>query len=156
MAVAQSTNWSRIIRQAIIAGAVGAITFHLFLYVAAVLPAHESITALWQWIASVAFGKWVLASPLSTWIGLAVHFFVGIAWAGGYAFLASTRPYMNERWPISGLVYGLIVFFFMQLMLLAVNAEHPSEATGFAIAIVACSVFYGLPVAYAVSRLDRA
>jgi hypothetical protein len=156
MAVAQSTNWSRIIRQAIIAGVVGAIAIHLFLYVVAVLPTHGSIITLWQWIASVAFGKWILTNPLSTWIGLAVHFFVSIAWAGGYAFLASTRPYMNQRWPISGLAYGLIIFFFMQLMLLAVNAEHPSEATGFAIAIIACSVFYGLPVAYTVSRLDRA
>ena len=156
MAVAQSTNWSRIVRQGIVAGAVSAIVVHAFLYVAAVLPAHGSILNMWLWIASVAFGKQVLTIPAFAWVGLGVHFVVSMAWAGGYAFLASTRPFMNQRWPISGIVYGFVVFFFMQLMLLSVNAAHPSDFGGFALAIIACTVFFGLPVAYTVSRLDRA
>lgn len=156
MAVAQSTNWSRVVRQAVIAGIVGGIVIDLFLYVAVVAPSHGSMTAMWQWVASGAFGKAAFASPAFIWIGLLVHFIVSICWAGGYAFLASTRPYMNARWPISGLVYGFVVMVFMVLLQLGANVFQWPGTAGWFISLVAHTAFFGLPVAFTVSRLDRA
>lgn len=156
MAVAQSTNWNRIIRQAIVAGTVGGIIIDLFLYLTMIAPAHGSITSMWQWVASGAFGKAAFTSPLFIWVGLLIHFIVSIAWAGGYAFLASTRLYMTERWVISGLVYGFIVMVFMVLLQLGAQVFQWPGETGWLLSLVAHTVFFGLPVAFTISRLDRA
>lgn len=156
MAVAQTTNWPRIIRQAVIAGIVGGIIVDLFLYFTTVAPAHGSITSMWKWVASGAFGKAAFTSPVFIWVGLLVHFIVSICWAGGYAFLASTRPYMNERWPLSGVVYGFVVMVFMTLLQLGANVFQWPGELGWIISFIAHTVFFGVPVAFTISRLDRA
>ena len=156
MAVAQSTNWNRIIRQAVIAGVVGAIVLHLYLYFSIVRPENGSMTGLWQWTASAAFGKMAFSSPAFIWIGLAMHFVVSMVWAGGYAFLAATRPYMNQRWVISGLAYGVVVCIFMVLIQLGANVFQWPELPGWFNLFVACSVFFGVPVAFTVNLMDRA
>lgn len=152
----QRVDWGRVIIQGLTAGIVGGILIDLYLWLTVVNPSHMQITAMWQWIASAAIGKAAFTSSIFIWMGLLIHFIVSIGWAGGYAYLASTRPYMSQRWPISGLMYGIVVYLFMQLILIGGgNFQLPPSLFAFVNAIVAHTVFFGLPVAFVVSRMDR-
>ncbi len=156
MATAARINWVRVITQGVTAGIAGGLVFDLYLWLTTVLPAHGSILAMWQWMASAAIGKVAFASTSYASLGLLFHFIVSIGWAGGYAFLARTRPFMNERWAISGIVYGIIVYTFMQLLLLGTNSfTFPATPNAFVNLVIAHAVFFGLPVAFVVARLDR-
>jgi len=147
--------WGKIIAQAALAGLVGGILLDAYLWATTIEPAHGSLIALWQWIASTLIGKAALTSPAFAWLGLLVHFVTAMIWAGGYAYLAATRPYMNRQWVVSGLLFGFVVFVFMQIVLLAANNfTWPSSPLMFVDTIVAHMLFYGVPVAYVVARLD--
>ncbi len=152
----QRTDWPLVVRQAFVAGLTGAITIDLFLWLASVLPQHGSMVALWQWVASAAIGPSAMTSTSYAWLGVLVHLLVSIGWAGGYAFLARTRPFMNERWYISGPMYGAMVYVFMDLALLGAGKLYDVSAPLAIITqVIAHCVFYGLPVAYVIARLDR-
>ena len=156
MAIAQRVNWGAIVKEAFAAGITGGIFLDLYLYVTTIAPHQGSMFAVWQFIASVAIGKVAFSSMSYAWLGLLIHFAVSIGWAGGYAYLASRRRFMNERWAISGLVYGIVVYMFMQIILLGANAlKPPATPNDFLNAVVAHSVFFGLPVAFVVARLNR-
>ena len=156
MATAQRVNWGSIAKEAVAAGIAGGISIEIYLYLTTVLPQHVSILSVWQFIASVAIGKVAFTSTSYAWLGLLLHFIVSICWAGGYAYLATRQRFMNERWAISGLVYGVVVYMFMQLILLGANAlKPPATPNDFINAVIAHSVFFGLPVAFVVARLSR-
>ena len=143
-------------RAAIFAGIAGGITIDLFLWAATLLPAHQSILKMWQFVASGAVGSVAYTSANYAWLGLAVHFVVSIGWAGGYAYLAQSRSYLNERWWISGLFYGFMVYIFMQLIMLGAHVfTFPDNADVVLTAVVAHCGFFGLPVAFVVSRLSQ-
>ncbi len=149
-------NWNSIFKQALLAGTAGAIGFGLYQWVTTVLPSHESMVAMWQWVASGAIGAVALSNPAFAWLGVLVHLFVSVAWAGGYAYLASTQLFINQRWPISGVFYGLMVYVFMQLLMLGAHLlaiPTPLEALN---SVIAYCVFFGLPVAFVVAKTARA
>lgn len=149
------SKWSRIFLQAAVAGIVGAVVIQLYLVLTVIVPQQSSIAAFWQWIASVALGKAALTSANYAWLGLLLHLAVSIGWAGGYAFLAAQRAFLNQRWLVSGLVYGLVVYVFMQLLLLGANSfQFPATPNQFINGIAATTVFFGLPVAFVVSRMN--
>lgn len=145
-------NWNAIVRQAIVAGIAAGILIEAYL----LATARANPMQAWQWIASAAVGDVAFTSPSYAWLGLAVHFVVSVGWAGGYAYLAQDRPYMNARWLISGLVYGLLVYVFMDLILLGARKLVPPTPLEFLNALVAHCVFFGLPLAFVVARMDRA
>ncbi|MDP9111398.1 MAG: hypothetical protein M3M96_07180, partial [Candidatus Eremiobacteraeota bacterium] len=156
METATGINWPRILAQAFLAGATGAVLLHVYLWLTVLLPHHTSIVGLWQWIASVAIGKVALTNAGYAWLGVAVHLGVSIAWAGGYAFLAAQRHFMNDRWIVSGLVYGIVVYVFMQLLLLGANSfSFPATPNDVINALFASAAFFGLPVAYVVTAMNR-
>ena len=146
-----SVPWGRVAIQAIAAGIAGAILIDAFLWLATIVPQGGSILTLWQWVASTAFGKGALTNPAFAWVGLALHVGVSVGWAAGYAYLAATRPFLNARWPISGFVYGIVVYLLMQIVLLADgNFALPGSVSAVAIALVAHCFFFGIPVALVV------
>jgi uncharacterized membrane protein YagU involved in acid resistance len=155
--VAVRSQWGRIAIQAIVAGFAGGICTDIYLWATTVAPVHGDMMQLWQWVASAVVGKIAFTSASYAWLGLVAHFAVAIAWAGGYAYLAASRPFMNERWYISGPAYGAVVYLFMQLVLLGAGAfVWPSSYLGFVnLLLGAHMLFYGLPVALVVSRMDR-
>ena len=156
MATAQRVNWIGIGKEAVVAGIAGGIFIDLYLFLTTVLPHHGSMFSVWQFIASVAIGKVAFSSASYAWLGLLFHFIVSIGWAGGYAYLASRQRFMNQRWAISGLVYGLVVYMFMQLILLGANAlKPPPTPNDFINALIAHCVFFGLPVGFVVAHLNR-
>jgi uncharacterized membrane protein YagU involved in acid resistance len=156
MAIAQRTHWGRLFQQAVVAGIAGGIIVMLYVWLTTVVPQHGSLTSLGQWVASVAIGKTAFTSASYAWFGLLVHLVVSMAWAGGYAYLAAQRAYMNERWIVSGIVYGFVVYVFMELVLLAAGAlKPPATPNAFIGELVTDCIFFGLPVAFVVSRLKR-
>jgi hypothetical protein len=148
--------WPRIIGTGVAAGIVGGMTIDLYLWLTTLLPTHGSILSMWQWVASALIGNAAYSSGSFVWLGLAVHFAASVCWAGGYAYLAQRQAFLGERWPISGFVYGGVVYIFMQLLLLGagkfVFPQNPGE---FLNAVIAYTVFFGMPVAYVVARMDR-
>ncbi len=156
MATVQRVNWGSVFKEAVAAGIAGAILIELYLVLTTVLPQHGSIMGMLQWTASTVIGKVAFTGAAYAWLGLLIHFCVSIAWAGGYAYLASQQKFMNHRWAISGLVYGLVVYGFMQLILLGDNnLKPPPTPNDFINALIAHAVFFGLPVAFVVSRFNR-
>ncbi len=152
----EQRNWSEIVRQAVAAGIMGGILFEAYLIVTTILPAHGSVLGSWQWIASAAIGDEALKNPAYAWLGLLIHFIISITWAGGYAYLAQQQPFMNRRWPISGVAYGLIVYIFMDILLLGARKfVAPPTALALLNALIAHCVFFGLPVAYVIARMDE-
>jgi len=150
-----SLPWGRIALQALVAGLVGAVLIDAFLWLATLAPHGGSILAMWQFVASTAFGKGALANPAFAWVGLAMHAGVSIGWAGGYAYLAATRPFLSRRWPISGFVYGIVVFLLMQIVLLVDgNFTAPSSVSAVATALAAHCFFFGIPVALTVRLMQ--
>lgn len=157
MSISVSLNWRRIVAQALVAGLIAGVTIELYLYLTSVLPAHGNIFAVWQFIASAAFGKAAYQSEQFVWIGLVMHVLVSIGWAGGYAYFAQTQPFVNRRWFVSGLVYGVVVFLFMQLLLIGAQVFHfPATPLAFFNEVVAHMLFFGVPVAYVVARMNAA
>lgn len=153
---ARTTNWPQVIRVALLAGLAGGIVIDAFLYVVTLLPQHGSILSIWQYVASTLVGKIAFSSLNWAFLGLVAHFFVSIGWAGGYAYLAQQRTFMDERWVVSGLVYGFVVYLFMQIVLIASNNfMWPSGIVGWLVPILAHMVFFGMPVALVTARLSR-
>jgi uncharacterized membrane protein YagU involved in acid resistance len=157
MASTPPVNWARVIREAIAAGITGGIIIEIYLYLTTVLPAHGSLLIMWQGIASAAIGNVAHSSISYAWLGLVIHFIVSIGWAGGYAYFSQTQAFVDRRWAISGLVYGIIVYFFMQLLLIGARAwvEPPTPLDALN-ALIAHMVFFGIPVAFVVARMNAA
>jgi uncharacterized membrane protein YagU involved in acid resistance len=149
----EKRNWRLIFKQAVVAGILAGITLEAYLLLTTVFPVHGSVVQTWQWIASAAFGEIAYSSPSYALVGLVCHFIVSIAWAGGYAYLAQQQPFMNQRWIISGLVYGLIVYLFMDILLLGVRLFVPPSPLMLINVLIAHCVFFGLPVAFVTQRL---
>ena len=153
----EKRNWSQIFRQALVAGIIAGICIEAYLVLTVIVPAHGNVLQVWQWIASAAIGDVAFTNPAYAWLGLLVHFIISIAWAGGYAYLAQQQQFMNRRWVISGLVYGLVVYIFMDILLLGARKfVPPASALALLNALIAHCVFFGLPLAFVVSRLDAA
>ncbi len=155
MSSIKETAWGRIAVQAIVAGLAGGAIIDAYLWATTLLPAHQNILSMWQWVASTAIGKAAFTSVSYAGLGLALHAVVSIGWAGGYAFFAQQRPIFNERWLVSGVMYGLFVYIFMQIILLVDgNFLYPHTPNDFINAVLAHAVFFGLPVAFVVSRMN--
>jgi hypothetical protein len=149
-------HWGRIVRQAFVAGLIGGVILEAYLYATVLLPSHTTVAASFQYVASAAIGKEAYNNPSYVWLGLAVHFIVSIGWAGGYAYFAQRNLFVNRRWLVSGLGYGFVVYMFMQILLLGAQAfVFPATPAALINQVIAHLVFYGVPVAFAIARMDR-
>jgi hypothetical protein len=156
MATQARTDWAAIFKAAISAGIAGGITIDIYLWVTTILPVHGSILTIWQYAASGAIGATAYTSASYAWLGLLVHAIVSIGWAGGYAYLASTQTFLNQRWFISGIFYGFMVYVFMQLLALGAHVfVFPANADVVLNTVIAHCVFFGLPVAFVVAKMAK-
>ena len=157
MTVAFRPNWALIIRQAVLAGSLAALTFNLYEWLTTVLlPGHGSLVTMLQHSASIAIGPQALTSPSYAWLGALVELIVGMGWAGGYAYFAQMQPYVNARWFISGFFYGLIVYVLTLLLLLGAHAFIVPASVGEVLdEMLARALLFGVPIAFVVAQLDR-
>jgi hypothetical protein len=139
----------------LIAGLAGGILIELFLFGAQIAngqPAGAVIVATFTYIAS-ALGPGVAANPSAPLIGLVLHFCVAIGWALGYVYLIRSQPQLLSRPWVSGACFGIVVWVFMQIVLLSAGLFHRPSLPELATGLIAHILFYGIPVALIVSRL---
>lgn len=119
-------------------------------------PLGTAIAQTFTFIASVAIGPSAYRNPGSAVpLGIVIHFCISIAWAFGYVYLVRAQPQLITRPIVSGLVFGLVVDAFMNIMLIMAGVYHRPSPGVLGISLLAHCVFYGVPVAVVVSRMLR-
>lgn len=115
-----------------------------------------TITRIWQSVAEGVLGKTSYDGGLATAaLGAALHFFIALVAGIVLALVMSRAEIFRRLWTVSGAVYGVSVYYFMQLVVLPLSeigarAYNPkSAAIGLAIHIF----IFGLGSAYVASRL---
>jgi hypothetical protein len=101
-------------------------------------------------------GGWPAAA-----VGLGLHFL--IAFTAATVYYAASRKFqmLRERPIVSGLLYGIVVFLFMNMIVVPLSAIHrsPTAMLTFNLAsvnaVLALMLFIGLPIAIAVNRYAR-
>jgi hypothetical protein len=93
----------------------------------------------------------------TAFLGLVLQIAMGILIAAIYVVAAQFLPFLNRRWITWGLIYGLVIFFVMNYVVVPQSAWHrmPNfSPRQFAANLVAMFLF-GLIVAFFSSRSDR-
>lgn len=140
-----------------VAGIAGGILLQVFLFamqLAGGAPPTQ-LAATFVFIAAVLLGPNAVASPIAVPLGVVLHFCVAVGWALGYVHLARTQPQLLSRPWISGAAFGLVVYVFMEIILITAGQYHRVAPGVLASQLVAHVAFYGIPVAVIASRLLR-
>jgi hypothetical protein len=140
------------------AGLVGAITIDAFLFAVQIAsggaPA-QVVMGTWIFVAAVVLGPTVIANPAAPAIGAFMHVCVSVFWALGYVYLIRSQPQLLTRPWISGAGFGLVVYVFMQIVLITAQQYHRPSPSTLAISLIAHIAFFGIPVALVASRMLR-
>jgi len=141
----------------LVAGIAGGVLIQLFLFAAQLAggtPAGK-LAGGFAFIAAALMGPSAYTNPAAVPIGIVLHFCVSIGWALGYVYLVRTQPQLLTRPLISGAGFGLMVYIFMQIVLLTAGEYHRPAPGALATQLIAHIVFFGIPVALIVSRMLR-
>ena len=137
------------------AGLVSGITLAAFAAFAQ-LRSGQSVASTYTFLAEAAAGPGIAGSAGEVALGVAVLFASAIVWAVGYSYAALHQPQLLTRPVLSGLVFGIVVWFVSQLLLVAAQRfTEPTLAT-FDRDMVAFPLFFGIPLAYVAARFLRA
>ena len=143
------------VRAGLTAGIAGGVSIDVFLFavqLAGGTPAGK-LAENFALIVAALLGPGAAANPAAVPIGILLHFCVAVGWALGYVYLVREQSQLLARPWISGAGFGLIVFIFMQIMLILVPQDRRPMQAAIATQLVAHVVFYGIPVALVVARL---
>lgn len=108
---------------------------------------------------------WVLQSVASGWngkaafeggaaagaVGLASHFGISIGAAGLYALASRGFPLLREHWIACGAIFGVLVYLFMNFVVIAFSAAPFKPSTAPAVIIrgfVSHALLFGIPIAW--------
>lgn len=98
-------------------------------------------------------GGWAMAA-----LGLGLHFSIAFTAAAVYYAASRKLRMLRERPVVSGLLYGIAVFLFMNMIVVPLSAIHRSPTAMLTLtiasanAVLALMLFIGLPIAMAVNR----
>lgn len=82
-----------------------------------------SATRVLQSVATGLLGRGSYEGGVPTaLLGLALHFLIAMTAAAVYFFSARTQPLLARRWIIGGVLFGIAVYFFMNLVVLPLSA----------------------------------
>jgi hypothetical protein len=145
------------LKAGLVAGIAAGILIDVFLFgmqLAAGTPAAK-LAENFVFIAAVLLGPGAYSNPVAVPLGIVLHFCVAIGWALGYVYLVRSQPQLVERPWISGAAYGLVVYVFMEIILITAGLYHRVAAGLLFTQMIAHIVFYGIPVAVIASRMLR-
>ena len=111
-----------------------------------------------QSIASGLLGSAALTGgALTAALGICLHFFIAIVAAGVYYLVSRRLALLLSRPVVSGVVYGVVVYLFMQNVVLPLSAvtRRPFSLSTALVMVVIHIVCVGLPIAFIVSRHAR-
>ena len=145
------------LKAGLIAGIAAGVVIELFLFAMQLAwgTPPEKLAADFVFIAAVLLGPGAYANPAAVPLGIVLHFCVAVGWALGYVYLVRSQPQLLSRPWISGAAYGLVVYVFMEIILITAGQYHRVAPGLFATQLVAHVFFYGVPVALIASRLLR-
>jgi hypothetical protein len=150
----------RSVMAGVVAGIAGAILIALCVYFAQVVVLRPGVpftfVQLFQFDASVLVQKVAYTDPSYAILGALLHLLVSIGWGIGYAYMAERQAQLLSAPFRSGLGFGLVVYFAMQLVLVAGNLFVQPTPAGFGMQLVEHCLFFGVPIAYIVARMMRA
>lgn len=110
---------------------------------------------LLQGIAAGLLGTRSFSGGLATaLLGLICHFFIAFSAAVVYFAVSRGAPFLVEHAVISGVLYGPIVYFFMQLVVLPLSraAKRPFSMEMTVIGVIIHIICVGLPIALLIRR----
>jgi len=110
---------------------------------------------IFQSIAAGFLGRATFQGGLrSTLLGLAVHFFIAFSIVAAYSFASRTLPALARRPLICGAVYGVLVYFFMNRVVIPLSAIGSSAFSlpVFVNGILIHILGVGIPAALFVAR----
>ncbi len=142
----------------LVAGLAGGIIFDAFLFavqIAAGGSPAQVVSGTWIFVAAVLLGPAAIFNPAAPLIGAALHFLVAVFWALGYVYLVRAQPQLLARPWISGAGFGLVVYVFMQIVLITAGQYHRPAPAVLGEALLAHICFYGIIVALVTSRMLR-
>lgn len=89
-------------------------------------------------------GGWVTAA-----LGLACHFIIAFWAASAFVVVSRWWGFLTEHYIISGILYGPVVYFFMQLVVVPLSAarKYPFSVKFTIIGLVIHIICVGLPIA---------
>jgi hypothetical protein len=118
--------------------------------------AGNAISGTYRFLADAVAGPQAATAAWAVPAGIAVLFACTILWAFGYLYAAQRQPQLLARPVISGLTFGVIVWFVMQALLIPIGRFQAPNIYTFDRDIVGFTLFFGIPLAYVAARLTRA
>ena len=90
-------------------------------------------------------------------LGLALHFLIATIWTVVFYFASRQLLFLVERPVMFGLLYGVVVYLFMNFVVLPLSnvAGRPSPISARLINMLIIMFFVGLPIALIVRRFSR-
>jgi hypothetical protein len=149
------TNGSANVRAAVVAGLAGNLAVSAYLSVALPVFFKTPPIALFQWDASNIIGS---SAFRGGWSAAALGFFfdclVAIGWGAWFVLFYRRVPAVRRSPALWGLLFGLVVMLVMFYLVVPLGrAQQSSSLPSLADALVAHTVFFGLPVALVASRI---
>ncbi|MEO8277792.1 MAG: hypothetical protein ABI639_16380 [Thermoanaerobaculia bacterium] len=124
-----------------------------------VLLAGRSPAGMLQAIASGVLGAPSFQGGAATAaLGLILHFVIMLGVCTTYFTIAKFWPALHRRWYLAGPVFGIGVYFFMQLVVLPLSRitwKVSFDTRGVLLGFAAHIFCIGLPIAYAAMRAAR-
>ena len=90
-------------------------------------------------------------------LGLALHFLIATIWTTVFYFASRRLLFLVERPVTFGLLYGVVVYLFMNFVVLPLSnvAQRPSPVSARLINMLIIMFCVGLPIALIVRRFSR-
>ena len=110
---------------------------------------------LLQGIASGLLGAKAFDGGLATaLLGLFCHFFIAFSAAAVYFWLSRWIPFLLKQAVVSGALYGIVVYFFMNRIVVPLSAvaQHPFSLKGMVIGVIIHIFCVGSPISLSVRR----
>jgi hypothetical protein len=146
---------SALIRATFVGGLVIGVLDALDAIVAYKVAFGLSPIAIYQFVASGALGPSAFSGGLATaLLGVAIHFVIAFSAAFVFAAAASVAPSLVRHFVAAGVLYGVGVYAFMNLVVIPLSAI-PSSAPSVPLllnGIIGHALFVGLPAALVARR----
>lgn len=95
-----------------------------------------TVTRIWQSVAEGVMGKPAYDGGTgSALLGVGLHFFIALCAGLVLAFTMSRAEIFRRLWPVSGALYGVAMYYFMQKIVLPLSLIGPREADAKSLAI---------------------
>lgn len=107
-------------------------------------------------VASGAMGPAAREGGIATaMLGLALHMGIALVYGVVLAFAMARISVSQRLWPLTGAIFGVAVYFFMQLAVLPLSqaASGLPDAKGLAIGLATHIFIFGIPMAFVARRI---